>query len=349
MRRVTAVVALLGGLSVVGACSGGTARPISIRPASARPPAGLQAQPTATGPTTGAQNAYIRERAQAARTAWVSVPVATLWNQPGFARSLDQPVEQSQPAVSHWLSSMNLAQKLELDNIMATQALMDEQVTVIETSGRWADVLVQDQTGSVYPDGVEGWLPLSQLTFTAPPATTEFVTVSQPLASAGGVQLSYGTRLPVVSRTPDGYTVTTPAGQRTLSSSDVRPAPPAISSLAVLHEAEKFLGLPYLWAGTSAYGFDCSGLTYAVYKQFGIQLARDAGDQARQGRAVAKDQLRPGDLMFFAWGGVVDHVGFYAGNGMMLHAPETGSKVQLIPIWSSSLARNFAGARRYFG
>lgn len=349
MRRVAAVVALLGGLSVVGACSGGTARPVSIPPVSPRLPAGLRALPTATGPTTSAQNAYTRQRAQTARAAWVSVPVATLWNQPGFARTLDQPVEQSEPAMSRWLSSMSVAQKLELDNIMATQALMDEPVTVIETSGRWADVLVEDQTGSVYPDGVEGWMPMSQLTFTAPPTTTEFVTVSQPLASAGGVQLSYGTRLPVVSRAPDGYTVTTPAGQRTLSSSDVRSAPPAISPQAVLHEAEKFLGLPYLWAGTSAYGFDCSGLTYAVYKQFGIQLARDAGDQARQGRAVAKDQLQPGDLMFFAWGGVVDHVGIYAGNGLMLHAPQTGSSVQLISVWSSSLARNYAGARRYFG
>jgi len=298
---------------------------------------------------TGAQNAYTRERALAERTAWVSVPVATLWNQPGFARSLDQAVEQSQPAMSRWLSSMNVTQKLELDNIMATQALMDEQVTVIETSGHWADVLVQDQTGSVYPDGVEGWMPISQLTFVAPPAATEYVTVSRPLASAGGVQLSYGTRLPVLSRTAGGYAVTTPDGERTLFGTDVRSAPPVISPQAVLQEAEKFLGLPYLWAGTSAYGFDCSGLTYAVYKQFGIQLARDAGDQARQGRAVAKNQLQPGDLMFFAWGGVVDHVGIYAGNGLMLHAPETGSKVQLIPIWSSPLARNFAGARRYFG
>ena len=349
MRRVAAVVALLGGLSVVGACSDGKARPVSVRPSSPVPPAELRALPTATGPTSGAQNAYTRERSQSERTAWVSVPVATLWNQPGFARSLDQAVEQSQPAMSLWLSSMNLTQKRELDNIMATQALMDEEVTVIETSGRWADVLVQDQTGSVYPDGVEGWMPVSQLTFVAPPATSEYVTVSRPLASAGGVQLSYGTRLPVLSKRPDGYTVTTPDGERTLASTDVRSAPAVISPQAVLHEAEKFLGLPYLWAGTSSYGFDCSGLTYAVYKQFGIQLARDAGDQALQGRAVARNELQPGDLMFFAWGGVVDHVGIYAGNGLMLHAPQTGSQVQLIPVWSSSLARNYAGARRYFG
>jgi cell wall-associated NlpC family hydrolase len=279
----------------------------------------------------------------------VSVPVATLWNQPGYARPVDQTVDQARPMVDRWVASMNLAQKLQLDDIMATQALMDERVTVIEVSGPWADVLVQDQTGSVYPDGVEGWMPVSQLSFTPPPATTMYATVSQPLADASGVQLSYGTRLPVRSAGPDGYVVSTPDGERTLRSGDARTAPAGPSPQAVVQEAEKFLGLPYLWAGTSAYGYDCSGLTYAVYKQFGIQLARDAGDQANQGRPVARDQLQPGDLMFFAWGGAIDHVGIYAGNGMMLHAPQTGSKVQLIHIWASSLAGNYAGARRYLG
>ena len=244
---------------------------------------------------------------------------------------------------------MDVAQKLYLDNAMATQALMGEPLYVIEVSGQWADVLVRDQTGSVYPDGVEGWVPLSQITRTPPPGSGTYATVSQPVADAGGIQLSYGTRLPVLSSTADSYAVATPLGERVLASADARTAVPAISPQAVLKEAEKFVGLPYLWAGTSAYGFDCSGLTYAVYKQFGITLARDAGDQALQGRPVPKDQLRPGDLMFFAWGGQIDHVGMYAGSGMMLHAPETGSRVQLINIWSSPLAANYAGARRYFG
>lgn len=348
MRRLAAVVALLGGLSVVGACAGGAPRPVSMQnPPLPQPEA--SPLPTASGPTTGGRHTFSDRQRAPVTEAWVGVPVATLWNQPGSVRPVDEPVDGSSPDVARWLRSMSLPQKLQLDNIMATQALMDEPLTVIEVSGPWADVLVQDQTGSVYPDGVEGWMPVSQITFDRPTPASTYVTVSQPVADAAGLHLSYGTKLPVVGSTDNGPVVATPYGDRVLRSTDVRTNAPPPSPQAVLREAEKFLGLPYLWAGTSSYGFDCSGLTYSVYKQFGIQLARDAGDQAHQGRAVSKDELRPGDLMFFAWGGVIDHVGIYAGNGMMLHAPETGSKVQLINIWSSSLARNYAGARRYFG
>lgn len=320
--------------------------------ASVRPlPAGAQTPRVQApgGPETAARRMSTNQRTSAAGDAWVAVPVATLWDQPGFTRPIDEAILRPQPDPSRWVSSMNVAQKLYLDNAMATQALMGESLKVVEVSGQWADVLVQDQTGSVYTDGVEGWVPLSQITYTPPTGSSTYATVSQPVADAGGLQLSYGTRLPVMSSTPNSYVVATPYGARVLASSDARTAVPAISPQAVLQEAEKFIGLPYLWAGTSAYGFDCSGLTYAVYKQFGITLARDAGDQALQGRPVPKEQLQPGDLMFFAWGGQIDHVGIYAGNGMMLHAPETGSRVQLINIWTSPLAANYAGARRYFG
>ena len=279
----------------------------------------------------------------------MAVPVATLWNQPGFARPLDAPVLQPDPQVPAWLASMNLGQKLELDNIMATQALMDDPLTVIEVSGRWADVLVRGQTGSVYPDGVEGWIPSSQITYQPPPAATLHATVAVPLVDAADALLSYGTTLPVLSAGPGTYTVATTYGPRDLPAQDVRTSAIQPGGTAVVAEAEKFLGLPYLWAGTSAYGFDCSGLTYAVYRQFGVTLARDAGDQSVQGAPVARDQLQPGDLMFFASGGQVHHVGIYAGNGLMLHAPQTGSRVELTKIWSSPLAGEYIGARRYLG
>lgn len=354
MRRAAAIVALLGGfVSVVGACGAGGARPESAHKAviaqpAANPPA---ANPPAheTGPASAARHTFVEQRAHRGRQAWVAVPVATLWNQPGFPRPIDQPVVQPAPAVSRWLASMDTAKKLELDDIMATQALLDEPLTVVEISGEWADVLVQDQTGSVYPDGVEGWVPVSQITFDAPPATGTYATVAQPVIDTGGLELSYGTRLPVLSTVPDGYTVATPYGPRHLTAEQARTAAMAPSGDAVVQQAQKFLGLPYLWAGTSGFGFDCSGLTYAVYRQFGITLARDAGDQASEGRPVARSQLQPGDLMFFASGGQIHHVGIYAGNGIMLHAPQTGSVVKEIKIWSSSLAREYVGARRYFG
>jgi cell wall-associated NlpC family hydrolase len=85
-----------------------------------------------------------------------------------------------------------------------------------------------------------------------------------------------------------------------------------------------------------------------VYRQFGITLARDAADQARAGRPVARGNLAPGDLVFFAFaGGDIDHVGIYVGRGLMIDAPETGRTVEVVPLSAPGLDAAYAGARRY--
>ena len=242
---------------------------------------------------------------------------------------------------------MSFQQKVDLGNRMATQALLDDPLNVLGFEGDWAHVLADDQRGSVYTEGIDGWLPLSQITFTPLHASAVKATVSVPLAPAGNLVLSYGTRLPVVGSAPGQLVVDTAQGLLQVRAADVHTTPPAGGGSAVLAQAKQFLGLPYLWAGTSAYGFDCSGLTYAVYRQFGITLARDAADQAQQGRGVPKAELLPGDLLFFASAGLVHHVAVYAGNGMMLDAPETGGRVEVVPLWNSYLSSQYAGARRY--
>jgi cell wall-associated NlpC family hydrolase len=281
------------------------------------------------------------------RPAWVAVPVATVWTEPGFVRPVDSPVVQDDPQVAGWVASMTLSQKLDLDQRVQTQALLDDPLSVLDLQGNWAHVLVDDQTGSVYKQGIEGWVPRAQITFAPLRPTAVTATVNVPFTKAGGMELSYGTRLPVIGSTTGYEEVATPVGLLQVASRDVSTAPLAPSGSAVLRQAEQFVGLPYLWAGTSAYGFDCSGLTYAVYRQFGVTLARDAGDQAQEGTPVLKQDLRPGDLVFFASGGVVHHVGFYAGSGMMFDAPQTGGRVEMVPLWSSYLASQYAGARRY--
>ena len=283
------------------------------------------------------------------RPAWVAEPVVTVWNQPGLVRPADAPVLQPQPLVRQWVASMDFRQKVDLGNRMATQALLDDPLTVIDIDGDWAHVLVDDQKGSVYTEGIDGWVPRSQITFTPLNTSVLTATVSVPFAPAGNLALSYGTRLPVVGSVPGYAVVDTAEGVLHVPQADVRTAPPPGGGAAVLAEAKQFLGLPYLWAGTSAYGFDCSGLTYSIYREFGTTLARDAADQAQQGTAVAKTDLLPGDLLFFATGNLVHHVAVYAGNGMMLDAPETGGRVELVPLWTSYLSSQYAGARRFIG
>jgi cell wall-associated NlpC family hydrolase len=100
----------------------------------------------------------------------------------------------------------------------------------------------------------------------------------------------------------------------------------------VVATARSFAGLPYLWAGTSGFGLDCSGFTWLVYRAHGIVIPRDAAPQSHSGRAVAR--LRRGDLTFYAANGLVHHVAMYVGRGLMVHSPRTGVPVQVIPLWT---------------
>ena len=90
------------------------------------------------------------------------------------------------------------------------------------------------------------------------------------------------------------------------------------------------IGVPYQWGGTSrSTGFDCSGLVWAAYTRAGYQgIGRTTYDQIKQGIAVGKGQLQPGDIVFPEPG----HEGLYVGNGMILEAPHTGANVKLIPL-----------------
>ena len=101
-------------------------------------------------------------------------------------------------------------------------------------------------------------------------------------------------------------------------------------------------GKPYVWAASGPGSFDCSGLTSFAYRAAGISLPHSSRMQAEMGQPVSRDQLQPGDLVFFY--SPVSHVGIYIGNGQMVHAPTSGDVVKVAPIMSG-----FSGARRIAG
>ena len=109
--------------------------------------------------------------------------------------------------------------------------------------------------------------------------------------------------------------------------------------------AKQFLGTPYSYGGMSPRGFDCSGFTTYVYKQFGISLSRTSYDQFGNGYAVT--DLQPGDLVFFTTlSSGASHVGIYMGDGSFIHASSGASKVVVTSMSSSYYSPRYLGARR---
>lgn len=109
------------------------------------------------------------------------------------------------------------------------------------------------------------------------------------------------------------------------------PIPASIAGNAVLEEAAKYVGTPYVYGGTSPSGFDCTGFVAYVYSAFGVSLPRDSSDYWSIGSAVSAADAQPGDLIVSS-----GHVGIYAGDGMQIDSPRPGKTVQFRGIWQSS-------------
>lgn len=118
----------------------------------------------------------------------------------------------------------------------------------------------------------------------------------------------------------------------------------------LIKTARRFMGVPYLWGGTSPEaGFDCSGLTMAVYQLNGLDLPRASVAQFEAGDPIEGKKLEKGDLVFFSTSGTgkISHVGIYAGDGQFIHAPGRGKKIRADKLSHAYYRKHYKGGRSF--
>ncbi len=180
--------------------------------------------------------------------------------------------------------------------------------------------------------------------------TTTSMTISNSALSNGNYSITIGAVLADGSEVyslPVDFTYKYNKNLTVLSTDFSRKAvsSPAIES--VIDTAESFLGTPYVWGGTTPKGFDCSGFVQYVFNKNGYSITRTTYTQwDNDGIRIEREDLVPGDLVYFGYGDSPSHVGLYVGDGMMIHSPRTGDVVKYSTIESGYYDDCYLGALR---
>ncbi|WP_077329299.1 C40 family peptidase [Virgibacillus siamensis] len=298
---------------------------------------------------------------------WVAaVQVATVWTSPESARAIDAPGISTPTDMDRWTAELTFEKRVALcdENRVQTQLLYGEAVIIMEIKDDWAHIVIPTQPSKKDKRGYPGWVPLNQLkkvhkTEWDQERTAAVTSKFAWLQSADGepvIKLSFNTMLPILNDEGNRLKAATPNGPLFLAKehaaiyqtgSGIRQQP----GQKLVSAGEHYRKLDYFWGGMSAFGYDCSGFTYAMHKANGYQIPRDADDQLAGGEKVSYHNLMPGDLLFFAYEegkGNLHHVGFYYGDGKMLHSPQTGKGIELIDLNGTIYEKELCGAARYW-
>ena len=246
------------------------------------------------------------------------------------------------------------------------------EVTVVSSSNGWSKVNVGGVSGYVSSDYLSSTKPStgssSSNESTSNSTSTMYTTDRLNLRKGAGTSYSVITTLDkgiavTVHSSSNGWSKVSVNGMTGyVSSSYLSSTKPSNSSSStdsstsskvdkVLNFASQQLGKPYVWGAQGPNSFDCSGLTYYVYKNAaGITLPRTSVEQSKYGTTVSKSNLKAGDLIFFDTSGPndggVSHVGIYVGNGQMIHASSSQKKIVKVSVETSYWNNAFVRAKR---
>ena len=284
-------------------------------------------------------------------------------------------------------SGLRLRSKATTDSATLDSASKGEVAVVLDKSGDWYKVIYNQQEGYMHADYLEvstrenvelgyGVVNGSSVNLRKGPGTT-YATVAKAAKgdqayiigiNTGWYKVIYGdnvcyirsdymdlTEVPYENKDSAKSPLFFRGGKSTgvpVSASALKDAQNVVTPSNVgekmVEIAKKCLGVPYVWGGESMRGFDCSGLVYYVLKNLGYSPNRTASTQYKMGTYVAKADLQPGDLVFFAGTSKagISHVGIYVGDGKFIHSPHTGDVVKYSDLTSGYYANHYYGARR---
>ncbi|MCD7844875.1 MAG: SH3 domain-containing protein [Oscillospiraceae bacterium] len=253
-------------------------------------------------------------------------------------------------------------------------------MTVTGTSGDWYEVSYNGTTGYVYSLYLtlgsgssdtstsasatdSSSFTVTEMDDTAAAATTAVNLRTGPSTSYASLQvLSAGTSITITGYSGSWYRVsyngttgyvyssyvTTDTSSASSSTASSLSSSSTSAGEAIVTEAKKYLGVSYVYGGTSPSGFDCSGFVYYVYKQCGYSITRTASSQNSDGTYVSRDNLQPGDIIVFYNSAMtaIGHVGIYIGDGQFIHSSSGSGKVVISELSSSYYNSHYYSARR---